>query len=137
MAPLLTSLDNRMSGRRFFTSGDTLGIMGLGPARAKLRDHICLLMGCDIPILLRSEGDHFVLVGEAYIHGFMQGEAESDIQNRKLRLLRSSQYTNRSAPSFQYITPRQNCTHASSLPSHEAAFLVFFNCSFLIFLHLP
>jgi hypothetical protein len=90
VAPLLTSLDNRMSGRRFFTSGDTLSIMGLGPARAKLGDHICLLMGCDIPILLRSEGDHFVLVGEAYVHGFMQGEAGSDIQNRKLRLQKFS-----------------------------------------------
>jgi hypothetical protein len=57
-----------MPGRRFFTSGDTLGTMGLGPARAELRDHICLLMGCDVPILLRSEGDHFVLVGETYVH---------------------------------------------------------------------
>ena len=64
--------------------------MGLGPARAKLGDHICLLMGCDIPILLRSEGDHFVLVREAYVHGFMQGEADSDLQNQKLRLQKFS-----------------------------------------------
>jgi hypothetical protein len=90
VAPLVSSLDNRMAGRRFFSSGDELGKMGMGPEHIKLGDQICLLMGCDIPIILRSEGDHFVLVGEAYVHGFMQGEADTDIQNRKLPLRKFS-----------------------------------------------
>ena len=84
VGPLVASLDVRMVGRRFFRSGEAVGMMGLGPARARCGDHICLLMGCDIPVLLRSEGDHYVLVGEAYVHGFMQGEADADIQSRKL-----------------------------------------------------
>jgi hypothetical protein len=90
VAPLVSSLDNRMAGRRFFSSGDELGKMGIGPEHIELGDQICLLMGCDIPIILRTEGDHFVLVGEAYVHGFMQGEADTDIQNRKLPLQKYS-----------------------------------------------
>jgi hypothetical protein len=86
VAPLVASLDNRMPGRRFFRSGDDVGKMGIGPAHIKLEDQICLLMGCDIPIILRSEGDHFLLVGEAYVHGFMQGEADALIQERKVPL---------------------------------------------------
>lgn len=90
VAPLVASLDNRMSGRCFFGSGDDVGKMGIGPAHMKIGDQICLLMGCDIPIILRSEGDHFLLVGEAYVHGFMQGEADTAIQSRKLPLRRFS-----------------------------------------------
>ena len=90
VAPLVAVLDNRMAGRRFFRSGDAVGMMGMGPARTQLGDHICLLMGCDIPILLRSEGDHFILVGEACVLGFMRGEADADIQSRKLPLRKFS-----------------------------------------------
>jgi hypothetical protein len=90
VAPLMASLDNRMFGRRFFSSRDDLGKMGMGPAQIELEDQICLLMGCDIPMILRSEGDHFVLVGEAYVHGFLQAEADADIQSRKLPLRKFS-----------------------------------------------
>jgi hypothetical protein len=90
VTPLVASLDNRMFGRRFFSSGDALGMMGMGPTQVELGDHICLLMGCDIPIILRSEGHHFVLVGEAYVHGFMQGEADTMIQSRRLPLRKFS-----------------------------------------------
>jgi hypothetical protein len=42
-------------------------------------DIICILFGCSVPIVLReyrTENDHyFEFIGEAYIHGMMDGEA--------------------------------------------------------------
>ena len=37
-------------------------------------DFICILHGCAIPFVLRKNGDFFELLGECYIHGFMNGE---------------------------------------------------------------
>jgi hypothetical protein len=37
-------------------------------------DVVAILPGCTTPIVLRAAGDHFRVVGEAYVHGVMEGE---------------------------------------------------------------
>lgn len=57
--------------RLFLTNS---GYMGLGEYNVAKGDHIYLLMGGEVPFILRPEGEHFRLVGEAYVHGIMDGE---------------------------------------------------------------
>ncbi len=90
VAPMVASLDNRMHGRRFFTSGDL--IMGLAPAQGEVGDRICLLMGCAHPVLLRQKDDKYMLVGEVYVHGYMEGEAVTSLQNGSMTLEKISIY---------------------------------------------
>lgn len=59
-------------GRNIFISDS--GHYGLVPEHAKEGDLICFLYGCDVPLVLR-EGDHFILIGESYVEGIMDGEA--------------------------------------------------------------
>jgi len=65
--------------RRLVTTGKSS--MGLVPEVAETGDLVCVLMGCSVPVILRpvlkdgQETGHFNLVGEAYIHGIMDGEA--------------------------------------------------------------
>jgi len=51
------------------------GVLGLGPKSARVGDEVWFLQGGKIPFLLRrmSNGNS-ELVGEAYVHGHMQGE---------------------------------------------------------------
>jgi hypothetical protein len=52
------------------------GAFGLASQYAQPGDVICLLLGCTYPVILRPDGDsgEFRLVGEAFIHGVMEGE---------------------------------------------------------------
>jgi hypothetical protein len=56
-------------------------LLGLAPRTAEEGDHICIIFGCSVPVILREirfQGEvYFKLVGEAYIHGMMDGEALS------------------------------------------------------------
>lgn len=69
--PLLRATQNRKLV-------STLGhYMGLVPELTELEDKICILSGASVPFVLRQEGNHWVLVGESYIHGIMDGKAVS------------------------------------------------------------
>ena len=74
-------------GRRFFTT--TGRYMGLAPAKAQDGDKICILLGGQVPYVLREQDEHYVLIGECYFHGIMKGEAlqgtESDLQDFEIR----------------------------------------------------
>ena len=51
------------------------GFIGLGPRAMESGDVICLLFGGRIPYLPRRvEGGCYSLVGEIYVHSFMDGE---------------------------------------------------------------
>jgi hypothetical protein len=52
--------------------------LGLVPKSSKEGDSIAILMGGKTPYILRSNGDSFSLIGEAYIDGMMQGECFRD-----------------------------------------------------------
>jgi hypothetical protein len=65
-----------MNRRRMFISKEKT--VGLAPWDAEQGDIICVLLGCRFPVVLRPRGpsdNYYVLVGEAYIEGFMDGEA--------------------------------------------------------------
>jgi hypothetical protein len=51
------------------------GYFGLGPKTMRKDDLICVLFGSNVPFVLRRVGDYFVLVGECFVLGLMDGEA--------------------------------------------------------------
>ena len=72
--------------RKFFTTHK--GFFGLGPGALKEGDRVAVLLGSDVPFVIREADpdslDHtmpvphdtkFKLLGECYIHGLMQGQA--------------------------------------------------------------
>lgn len=71
-----------MVNRKFFSAGGKM--MGLGPYRTKPGDRICILYGCSRPVILRKVGNESTndrLVGDAYVEGFMFGEAMKGIDD--------------------------------------------------------
>ena len=51
------------------------GHIGLAPRTAQPRDQICVLLGCNRPLLLRLTPNlQCQVVGGCYIHGLMYGE---------------------------------------------------------------
>ncbi|MCJ1383970.1 hypothetical protein MMC17_007084 [Xylographa soralifera] len=59
--------------RKFFTT--TRGTIGLGPQSIRPGDSICIFRGGLVPFVLRKDGTRHRLVGEAYVHGVMDGQA--------------------------------------------------------------
>ncbi|KAM0254725.1 hypothetical protein ACHAQJ_006507 [Trichoderma viride] len=73
-------------------SGSALGpkdLFGLAPRETKEGDLVCILFGCTVPVVLRpmKDPEFYQLVGEAYVHGVMDGEAmlSSEVVNRMKR----------------------------------------------------
>ncbi|KAI1311478.1 heterokaryon incompatibility protein-domain-containing protein [Xylaria venustula] len=72
-------------GRKLFLTED--GYFGLGPEIIKQGDLVCVLSGLVMPIILRPMDRGYRVIGEAYIHGIMFGEAftiPSSTSGRKL-----------------------------------------------------
>ncbi|PQE07254.1 hypothetical protein CJF31_00004949 [Rutstroemia sp. NJR-2017a BVV2] len=65
--------------RRFFVTEN--GYMGLGPAGMQVGDHLYILLGGQVPFILRNPDpayfarNMFEVVGDAYTYGLMDGEA--------------------------------------------------------------
>ena len=52
------------------------GTLTLVPSTTTKEDRICILFGCDVPVVLRLREDGcWAFLGEAYAHGLMDGEA--------------------------------------------------------------
>ena len=75
------------SGRAFFVTGNNY--MGLAPSISRPGDEVCIIFGCPVPFIIRPlevrkdsdemvEQKHYVLVGECYAYGLMDGEALED-----------------------------------------------------------
>ncbi|KAG9503313.1 hypothetical protein J7337_006158 [Fusarium musae] len=62
------------------TNQDSMTVLGLCPPDTRKGDLICILLGCSVPVVLRETADkkHMTLIGEAYVHGKMDGEAMED-----------------------------------------------------------
>lgn len=85
-------------GRRYFLT--TGGYMGIGPTAMKVGDVVCVARGASVPLILRERrtfvGDGVIqafnahyerrLVGEAYVHGIMDGEAYDESQLEEILL---------------------------------------------------
>ena len=61
-------------GRVFFRTRN--GYIGLAPSSIKSGDQACVVLGCRSPLILRPTNDQsYMVIGECYIDGFMDGEA--------------------------------------------------------------
>lgn len=69
----LNALSGHWNDRSFCIT--TSGYFGLVPTNSSVGDSIIVLYGGRAPFILRHVSDHFVLVGDCYIHGLMKGEA--------------------------------------------------------------
>ena len=70
----IAAVSNRSRGKQPFRTSK--GYIGLGPIASQKGDIIALLAGAQVPFVLRPDGSGaFSLVGEAYVHGIMDGEA--------------------------------------------------------------
>jgi hypothetical protein len=61
-------------------------VVGLCPRQTKAGDLVCILFGCSVPVILRpanEEGTSYKLIGECYVHGKMDGEAMTDLDDEK------------------------------------------------------
>ena len=52
----------------------------------KFDDLVCIIMGCDVPLILRPVENHFVLIGDCYVEGIMEGEAMDFVRNGKVEM---------------------------------------------------
>jgi hypothetical protein len=97
----LAVVRNVVWNRRTFRSGrlnDTgRHYAGLIPPNAHFGDQICILYGCSVPVVLRKHtvsgkrkrsvsgnSHHWKLVGDAYVHGVMNGEAIEQASREEL-----------------------------------------------------
>ncbi|KAF8861653.1 hypothetical protein BDZ45DRAFT_250827 [Acephala macrosclerotiorum] len=82
-------------------------LLGLTPKETKVDDIICILLGCTVPVILRAVkggrvAELYQLIGEAYVHGIMDGEAvesEKSVEGETLTWRRRKAKTNGSPPS--------------------------------------
>ena len=59
------------------------GYIGWAHPRAQPGDQIFVVGGCTVPVILRSrDNGGYVLVGDAYVEGIMDGEAVADARAR-------------------------------------------------------
>ncbi|OJD33101.1 ankyrin and het domain-containing protein [Diplodia corticola] len=65
---------DKLHGRRPFRTAR--GFLGIGPEHLSEQDSIWILPGAHVPLVLRDVGQaQWLVVGEAYVHGIMDGEA--------------------------------------------------------------
>jgi hypothetical protein len=71
---VIAGICDTLKGRSYFTT--TEGYIGLAPRETRSGDIICVLLGSNAPIVLRSQGEgKYSVVGECYCHGIMDGSA--------------------------------------------------------------
>ena len=61
------------------------GCVGTAPCRARPGDVVAILYGCRIPLILRKDAfqDAWRVVGEGYVHGYMNGEVAPLVKRGK------------------------------------------------------
>jgi hypothetical protein len=85
---------NSMNRRFFICTG---GLMGLAPAGAEKGDTVCILLGSGVPYVVRrvttvnyahsgAPLSCYQFLGDAYVHGIMNGEAVKDLEENDKRL---------------------------------------------------
>jgi hypothetical protein len=87
--PIVPEESSSASEDRRSSTGSGKRLVGLGPRKTQEGDVIAILYGCSVPVILRpvvGTHDH-EFIGEAYIHGKMDGEAIGEqFEERKFRL---------------------------------------------------
>lgn len=59
------------------------GLLGMAPRNARKGDIVCVLLGCNIPLLLREAPGRktYQLVGECFVDGYMNGEILKEVDD--------------------------------------------------------
>ncbi|KAL2073742.1 hypothetical protein VTL71DRAFT_11068 [Oculimacula yallundae] len=77
----VTSLLERVRRRRLFRT--KRGLLGLGPDSMKAGDQVWMVQGAMVPFVLRRRGTEFHrVVGESYLHGFMDGKMAKEMKDK-------------------------------------------------------
>ncbi|RFU31490.1 hypothetical protein B7463_g4858, partial [Scytalidium lignicola] len=82
----LSAVNSAARNHRFFSTVG--GRIGMGPFPVKAGDKICIICNTYTPFILDSPQeirDHFKVVGEAYVHGLMYGEAFGVVEENLIR----------------------------------------------------
>lgn len=80
----------RCKDRRFLVG--TGNEIGLAPQGARAGDEVVVVLGCEVPVVLRrvegadGEGERWLNLEDAYVHGFMAGEAVEGLESGKYEL---------------------------------------------------
>ncbi len=77
--PYVISIATTLGGRCFATTRG--GRIATAPSTVRPGDLLCVMYGGSIVHVLREEEDHYLLVGEAYVHGLMDGEVVKAYQD--------------------------------------------------------
>lgn len=64
------AMTENCTGRRLFTTAEHN--LGLGPSEARGGDMVCFLGNTATPFVLRSKESYFELIGESYVHEFVE-----------------------------------------------------------------
>jgi hypothetical protein len=73
-------IERSVTGRRLFRTEK--GLIGLGPRTLRPGDLVCIFFGSAVAYVLRPVGEHFLFLGECYVHGIMNGEALEEVPKR-------------------------------------------------------
>ena len=82
-AHLMDQMKRATTNRRFART-QHLNMMGLMPMFTETDDTVCVVTGCQVPLVIRSLGEgRWRLVGQAYLHGLMDGLAYELVQKNQ------------------------------------------------------
>jgi hypothetical protein len=81
--PLIAQTVKCLNHYFFHTSS---GLLDLGHSGVQAGDSICVLDGCKVPTALRQGDGRYILVGECFVLGLMDGEAAERVSNRQARI---------------------------------------------------
>ncbi|KAL8825797.1 MAG: hypothetical protein Q9170_007657 [Blastenia crenularia] len=81
---LAEAISFRLEGKAFAVSD--LGFIALVPAEARATDLIALVQGSELPFILRRLESGFAFIGQAYVHGIMDGQVWSLVEDGSMPL---------------------------------------------------
>jgi len=61
------------------------GYIGEATRRCQVGDVVCVLFGCNYPVILRPIEGHYEFVGTAYLEGIMHGEVIQAMEEGKVQ----------------------------------------------------
>lgn len=74
------------SGRRLFRT--KTGLFGISNQAVQKGDSVWILAGAETPFVLKNRnGNEWLVIGEAYVHGIMEGETTTNLSNAISRIL--------------------------------------------------
>ena len=75
------AMGNSCRNRNFFITKDCY--VGLAPPGTMKSDLLCVIFGCELPLVIRQQGQQYSLVGPCYAYEMMHGEVMKDVQSGK------------------------------------------------------